>query len=277
MPIEKKEIDDKTIAEIWGPGADKPEDKPTDKPADKPEDKPSDKPEDKPTLDKETYDKAVAAQGRIEKVMEKHGFEEFDELVDALQDSQKLRDELGNRDLKQLIKDADYLDTLTRWQADQVTKKDVEDEETDEKVARLERELKEFKTQQQKEKDEEAQRKESAQAISDYNELVTSTLENQEIPKEHRPFVAALLAVDNPMLDVDLDNKVAVRKALKGQLKVYNGLVNAIIKDYREGKVKIPDITPTDTNPPEPPAKVKDLKHARSIAAEILSGKIFKH
>ena len=275
MPIEKKEIDDKTISELWGPG--KPDADKVDKPDKDKVDKPVDD-KDKDT-DKPDPAEAKAAEERISSLLDKHGFDDFEELIDALEESEEFVQKLGNRDLDQLIKDADYLDTMQKWQADVSTKgtpKPSEDDEEDDRVSRLEKTIKVLLDEKNSEKEAKTRAEESKRVLDGFKNLVTSTLDEQKVPDEHKPFLMELLGVDHPTLDVDLDNKVAVRKALKGGVKKYNDFVTTIIEGYRKGKIKIPEITPTEKPPAEEPTKVKDLSHARKIAAELISGRMFR-
>ena len=164
------------------------------------------------------------------------------------------------------------------WAAEDAKNKKVDndddEEDTDKRVARLEKELKEFRSSKDKEMADEAEAKEANRVIEDFTTEVSSFIEKDEaIPKEYYPFVNEFLGVKNPFNEIDITNKVEVRKMAKDGIKKIQEFEQAIIKRYRDGKIKIPDITSTDTDTKvdEDKPVIKNLKDARKSITEMMT------
>lgn len=226
---------------------------------------------------------AIEAQGRVNKLLEQYEFENLEELSEALDVSGGLINKLGNRDLDQLIKDADTLAAYNEyWKAHPASDgsgsdegdSDDDDDKTTRLIQSLRDEVKELKDERVKEQAEKDALEASKNVLETYEKTATSVLEGQEIPKEHLPFIKEMMGIGNPAVDVDLDDIVAVKKMARAQLKKYNDFVNKVIKDYTDGKLKIVDVTPIEEpNPDDDKPKVKNLKDARKVLTELFTGK----
>ena len=254
MPIEKQILDDKTIETITKGGTSS---KAVDDKID--------------VIDKEVHEKAVNAQKSLDGLLEKHGFESVDDVIDALESKSTISKKLGDRDLDAIIKAAETLEGYEAiWAADEIKRQNADD--TDEgRISRLEKELQSFRDEKKSEKDKERAAKESKDAIDAYEEIATSISKENDIPEGQIPFFKEFMGINNPILDVDLDDKIAVRKMVKDQTKKYNSFVNGIIKSYTEGKIKLVDIKPADPVVPDKP-QAKNLKEARNMAKDRILG-----
>lgn len=259
MPIEKKELDDQTIQDIL----------------DKKDSDAKDQKTEPPAIDKDAHEKAVKAEKNLNTLLEKHGFESTEDLVDALESNSALAKKLGDRDLDAIIKAADTLEGYEAIWAAEETKRQKEDETDDDRFSRLEKELQDLKDEKVRERDQEKATRESQEALEAHEAAVTAISREQDISEGQIPFFKEFMGVNNPILDVDLDNKAAVRKMLKDQSKKYNDFVTGIIKGYTEGKIKLADVPAVE--PPGPEKKeAKNLKEARGMAKERLLG-LFKN
>jgi hypothetical protein len=273
MTIQKQELDDKTIEEIWGPKAvdakDQEDPKKEDPIKDEADPDKADPDKGDPTKDPIEPKTKDEAQQVIDDIMEEHGFEDLDDLVEAVASTKEVAKKLGTRKLDDLIKAAETLEKLDQQYIDQ------EEGETDEakEIARLKRENQALKAEKESDQETQNAREQALAGLKAHENLVASILEGQEIPVEHTDFLKTFLGVNSPVLDVDLDNKVAAKKIIRGMVKQYNDFVGTVIKSYTEGKVKIPDITPIDTTPESKGKVISSLKDARRVTAEILSGK----
>lgn len=257
MTIEKNEITDATlqvIKEGGDPNAD------PNKGGDKPF-----------TVEKEVHEKAITAQKSLDGLLEKHGFETVDEVIDALESGSTLAKKLGDKDLDAIIKAADTLEGYEAiWAADEAKIK-KEDETDDDRIAILEKEIKAFKDEQLKKEATSKAAKESQAALEAYEATVANTAKESDIPEGQLPFFKEFMGINNPVLDIELDDKAAVRKVMKNQSKKYNDFVQTIIKGYTDGKIKLVEIKPAEPVVPDKP-EAKNLKEARKMAIENLKG-----
>lgn len=250
MPIEKQVLDDQTLQTIT-------EGKIVDGTT--------------PVIDKEVHEKAVGAQKSLDGLLAKHGFESVDDVIDALESGGALAAKLGERDLDRIIKAADTLEGYeAHWAAEEV-KTHRASETEDDRISRVESELKAFKDEKAKEEADARRSKESQEALDVYEAAVAVTAKESEITEGQVPFFREFMGLDNPMIDVDLDDKAAVRKAMKDQTKKYNDFVQKTIKSYTDGKIKLVDIKPTEPIVPDK-VEAKNLKESRKIAKEKFLG-----
>ena len=225
-----------------------------------------------PVIDKEVHEKAVASQKELTGLLEKSGFETVDELIDGLESNSALAKQLGGKDLDKIIKASDTLEGYeAHWAAEEAKLKAGVEPDEDARISAVEKELKDFKEQKAKEEATSKAAKESQEALEVYEATVAVTAKESEITEGQLPFFKEFMGVDNPLLDVDLDDKAAVRKAMKGQSKKYSDFVQATIKGYTDGKIKMVEIKPVEPVVPDKP-EAKNLKEARKMAKERLLG-----
>ena len=224
-----------------------------------------------PVIDKEVHEKAVASQKALDGLLEKSGFETVDELIDGLESNSALAEKLGGKDLDSVINASETLEGYEAHWAAEEAKVKKDDQTEDDRIAILEKEIKDFKDEQTKEKATSKAAKESQEALEAYEVTVATTAKESEIAEGQLPFFKEFMGVDNPLVDVDLDDKAAVRKAMKNQTKKYNDFVQKTIKSYTDGKIKLVEIKPVEPVVPDKP-EAKNLKDARKMAKERFLG-----
>ena len=215
---------------------------------------------------------AFKAQGELGSLLEDHGFDSVEDLVEAMQDGGKLKEGLGDLDLDEIKEKAQEMDRTRAYWADEKAKQVKDDEDPDDALVRLQKEVTEMKSSKKDEEDRKQGIQENQNALDGFAEEVTSFIKKQEdYPEEYRPFTELLLGVNNPANEIDITNKTATRKMCKDGVKTIRDFEQVVIKRYRDGKIKVPSITKTEPVEPHPGKDVKNLKDARKVMTETLS------
>lgn len=217
---------------------------------------------------------ANAAQGKVDEakadlsaVLDEHGFETIDDLKEALSSHSELRTKIGDENLDDIFAKAKTLEKYEAYWAEQEAKKKEENETPEQTIARLKKEKQEVLDKQNQEQLSKKEREAAKAAIATYNaEVETSIEQDKDIPKEFKGFAKVLMGIGNPALDVDINNKAAVRKMTKELSKQLVGFAQLVIKTYRDGKLAIPNVSPTDTPAPDTgtPKKYKSFGEMRN-------------
>lgn len=221
------------------------------------------------------------AQSFIDDVLDDYGLESADELKDWLKNYRDLKGKIGDRDFDEIVKNAETLETYQKHWARQERERQKEGETPEETIARLEKENEELQTTRKKESERRKQAKAAERAYESFCDTVDSTIKAEKaIPKEYRPFLSEFLGVENPINEVDIEDRAAVRKLTKEGIKKLQKFEQAIIKRYRDGKTKIPNVTSssdtqTDTTP-DKSKEPKTLKDARRILHESVNAMLRK-
>lgn len=218
---------------------------------------------------------ARTAEKKLNEILEKHGYDDIDEFEADYSDSSELRNQVGKRDVNQLLKAQDELEKIHEYWAEQRAKKQTASETEDETITRLADENKQLRSRSQQEARFAAEQKEAKQVIKNYNAEVSSLIEKQEeIPKSQRQFLSEYLGVDNSFNEVDVGDKLAIRRNTKLGIEAFKKLQKTIIEDYRSGKLEIPTITPVeDSSITTNETKPKNLKEAKKLLIEAMTRK----
>lgn len=202
---------------------------------------------------------ARAAEKRMQDVLERAGLDSFEELQSLVDEGQTLKEILGGKDLKQLIKDANRLQEIEAYWAEQKALEQEESEEPHETIARLKKEKQELADKQAREAQMTKEQKEAARAIETYNKSVSKVVESSGLEGEKAEMAKLMLGVDNPFNEIDIDDPKAVREMSGSITKRFSDFVakieQAAIDKYAAGKSDIVPITPAST-----PASEKVLK-----------------
>ena len=215
---------------------------------------------------------AVKAKEKLDELLETHGYDSLEDLSTAIQKSNDVATKLGEADLAEILEKASTLDRYNEyWAAEDVKKKS--DEEPEDSVTRVEKKLDSFISGKEKEVSDKKALEESERVVTGFNDEITSFIKGQEeVPEEYRPLMGEFLGVKNPFNEVDITNKVAVRKMAKDGIKKIQDFEQVVIKRYMDGKIKIPDITKTEGAAPDTgKLNIKNLKEARSGMLESLT------
>ena len=225
------------------------------------------------SIDPGEFEKAKGAEKALSSLLSDHGYDSTEDLIEALSSGKDLKDQLGETELKDILEKAKTLDKYEQFWASEDEKKKGDDEDTDDKVIRLEKEMASWKASKRDEELKRSALDESQKALDGFNSEIKGLIEkNDAIPKEYRPFAAEFLGVNNPANEIEITNPGEVRKMAKDAMKKIEGFEQAVIKRYREGKLKVPEITPVEPIDTEAikEKKPKNLAESRKMAQEIL-------
>ena len=248
-------------------GSDPPPDKETDTPSEKDENSdPSSEnlPWDKDPRWKEWREKEKS----IDKFMETNGFESVEEMLQHVADGKDLKGKLSGRDLTELIKKAETLESYEEYWAKQEEDKKRQEELPDETIRRLEKEKEAEKKRadaiENKHKEAEAAKK----AVRAYEKEV-NTLLKEKLDASESKFIKEFFGIGNPLNDIDITDTKAVTKMVDEGLKKKEAYDQAVIKRYLDGKMEVPKI-PSGQPPTDPPVEIKTMKGARKALKERL-------
>lgn len=194
---------------------------------------------------------ARAAEKSMDAMLEAHGVDNVEELNALLDTGVQLATIMGDRDAKQMIKDADTLKTYREHWDEQERLKEEEGLDPDERAEKYKQELDDFK-QGQADKDESVRRVDEAKsAIKGFNDRIESIVDKHDFDEATADMAKMLLGVDNPFNDVDiLDPKAVKGMASSGVEKLTKFIATVkqqAIDDYVAGKSEITPISKTDT------------------------------
>lgn len=216
-------------------------------------------------------DKAGAGSNNFstEEILDEFGLDTPEDLKSFIANMKDLKGKIGDADLDELLENSKTLKKYQEQWAAAEAERLKESETPEQTIARLEREKKSLENDQKKQADRTKQSKAAKRAIEDFNETVTTVVKSaKEVPAEYRPFISEFLGVDNPINDVDISDKAAVRRLAKEGVTKMQAFEQAVIKRYRDGKIKIPSVSVTETTPAGEGVGAKEpknLKEAKKI------------
>lgn len=223
--------------------------------------------------DKETPP-AGTAKIDVDTILDEHGLESPEELQEWLKNYRDLKGRIGDEDFDEIVEGYETLKTYQGEWAKQEEAKLREKETPEETIARLEKEKAELAGKRKQERQQIKNAESAKKAIDGFNKTVNSAIEaNADVPKEWRPYVAEFMGVDNPIHEVDIEDRAAVRKLAKAGVAKMQKFANMVIKQYADGKLEIPKVSTSETPTPETakPKQAKNLSEARKILHESIS------
>jgi len=219
---------------------------------------------------------ARTTEKAVNELLEKTGMESLEDLGELLTSSKEIREKLGDLEVDELIERSQELQKVHAFWAEQEEKSKRLDEQPEETIARLEREkIEERRKFRAKEEADDAVI-EAEKAIKNYSSTIDTVLETEakDLSPAVKTFLGKYLGVNNPFNDVDITDKVAIRKMAKDGVKDFrDGLLQAVLKDYKAGKLKLIDVSPAEHIAPHIAEKGPgNLKEARGLFMESLKG-----
>lgn len=195
------------------------------------------------------WKKARAAEKRLTEVLEKNGFDNSEELEEALSQGKSLQELIGSRDAKKLIADAETLKKYNEYWALEEAKKQEDDEEPDETVTRLKKETVDLKKELALNREATEATEESKKALKAYEHEIGNVVSSHSLSKDSDKILGMLLGTGNPLLDVDITDRAAVRQTAKDVAVKFQTFVKTLqqqaVDEYADGKSKITPISST--------------------------------
>lgn len=222
----------------------------------------------------------------VSEILEDNGYADFDELVSDLKTGRSLADLIGTSDankVQSLLDKAQKWDAAEEYWAEQEAKKLEKGETQEETIARLKKEKQELLDAQRTDRKSREAADNKAYHLSRFNDdvsdLVDSTADLTDVEKS---ILKLHLGVDNPMDEVDIADRKAVRTTAKDAIAKFTefikGVRQAAVDAYADGKSKI---TPTpqaaaeqtqvvNPNPSKVDVKGKSMEEAFATANKLL-------
>jgi len=224
-----------------------------------------------PDVDEKTDEKTQAVQS----ILDEYDIDSPKQLGEFLKNLSGLKDQLGDVDLEELKKNSALLKKYQKhWAKEEEAKK--EDGETpEETIARLKKQNEQLDRKRRDEAEMYENAEADKRALNNFNSTVTKAVDALSVPSAMRPFLLKALGVNNEINEVDMSDKVGIKRITKAAFKDMKELQQAFIKDYLKGKTEIPKISTSAGTPSDKPVTITK-KNARAIAIERLKGLIKK-
>lgn len=212
----------------------------------------------------------------VEAILDKYGLDSPEELKDFLDNLATMREKLAGEDLEEILQNHKEMQRFRREWARQERERLKEQETPEQTIARLEQELAAVENERAKGAREKKRAESAKRAVEGYYRTVRQAIQADDgVPEEYRPFVEALMGVESPVNDIDIEDRAAVRKAWKSWgSKMIRDFEQAVIRRYRAGKAEIPKVPPPSGQQAAPlpgEAKPKTLSEARKLAHQSLA------
>lgn len=214
---------------------------------------------------------ARTAEKKLTDLLKANGLEDPDDLVELIQHGKAVKGKLKDlNDLDGLIKDAEEIRSYRPYWEKQQELKRREQEEPEQTMARLEKELR-ARERADRAKEEARRQAEAAKtAIGNYERDVTGMVHDMDIPKEQRDFVNKLLGVGNPTNDIDITDRKAVKRVVSDLLKEKEAYDQAVIANYLKSKGEVPKVSSSSAAATQETKPKIMLKDARKIFLETM-------
>jgi len=215
-------------------------------------------------------DDQLSSKVDVEEILDEFGLDSPADLKEFMGSLNEMRGKIGDNDLDTLLENSK---TLEKYQADwqrQEEEKLREKETPEETIARLEKEKHQAITKNKTQAEKRKAQKAAEQALGEFTETIDSVIKSsKDLPEAYRPMLRKFMGIDNPVNEVDITDKAALRRLTKAGIKDMTAFAQQIIKDYRDGKTKIPNVTPTEPAGGEA-AKGKEPKNLKEAKAMMM-------
>lgn len=209
---------------------------------------------------------ARAAEKALGDVLKANDLDDIEDLKILLESGKKVHGKIANLDdIDTLIAEAEELKGYKAYWKEQEELKKRSDETAEQTIERLEKEKKALETKHIQI----AQAEDSKKAVDRYYKSVETLVDEtlDDLPKDQRAFVLEFFGVGNPFTDIDIEDRRAVARMVKSGVKKLDAFKQQIIKDYIDGKDKIPPVSSSGEPAVQVPEKIK-LRDARKIMRE---------
>lgn len=211
----------------------------------------------------------------ISTILDKHGLGSPEELAEFVDRIAERDGQIGDYDPEELLKAKNTLDAYQREWAKAEQEKLKAAETPDQTIARLEREAADRENKNLQRSRQRQQAEAAKKAVKTFTDVVNSTVQSEkDIPAAYIPFIKEFMGVNNPVNDVNIQDRGAVKKVTRDfGIKRMMEFAQVVIKDYRDGKTAIPKVPDgaSDQTPVTPETKPKNLKESRAMAHTLIS------
>ncbi|KKN52247.1 hypothetical protein LCGC14_0614670 [marine sediment metagenome] len=235
-------------------------------------DSPTDNTDEKPYDQDPKWLAARAAEKNLTELLAKHGYESAEDLSEALETGQSLKQLLGDKDANELVAESKQLKEIKDYWATQDEQKTREGETSEETIDRLEKRNLDLQNSNTQEDLARQEQQDNMRALDNYNSTIVDVVDNVEGASDtEKAMMSLLLGVNNPANEVDIEKIGDVKKMASGSVSKFQEFVNNIkqeaIDSYAKGQSKITpmgksvgtDVTSVKTPKTDPNASVEDV------------------
>jgi len=212
---------------------------------------------------------ARKAERFLQQMMKDHEVDDPDDLVYLLKSGKAVHGKLNLDELDDILEEVTTFREYKKVWAQQAEAKRREDEEPNEMADRLTRENEDLKRKLHLRDMDEVRQKD----IKTFETTVAASIKElfPEVDHDEREYMKLVLGLGNSAIDANIDDKVALNKSIRGVLKKVEAHDQKIIKDYLEGKSKIPKVPRGEGDVITSEKKIGSLKEARVRLTEMLT------
>lgn len=213
---------------------------------------------------------ARLAEKKLQDLLKANELEDADDLQDLIRHGKAVKGKIKDlNDLDNIIKDAEEIRSYKPiWKKQEEERKRGQETEA-ETIARLERELHKRDSEVQRREMERKQADEAKRAINFFDGEVSNLIGELEVPKEQKAFTLKFFGVGNPVNDIDITDKKAIKRLIEEGNKDLENFKQSVIKEYLDGKTATPKAGSTSTGPSEENKPRLNLKTARAAMKEM--------
>lgn len=209
---------------------------------------------------------ARLAEKKLNEILEANDLTDIEDLVELVESGKKVKGKLTDVNaLDNIIEKAMTLEKYEQYWAEQEERKRRTEEDPEDTIKRLERELKDKEKVLEKTEKEKKEIQEAKNAIRFYESEVSDMIKEVEnISKDQRPFVLEFMGVNNPANEIDITDKRAIKRLVSDGIKKLETYDQQVIKNYLAGKTAVPKMGSATTGgePEKPRVMLKDARKA---------------
>jgi hypothetical protein len=206
------------------------------------------------------------SQNELSEILEDNGYASLSELVSDLKAGMSVTELLGTADankVQALLDKSSKWDAAEEFWAEEEARKKEKGESDEDTIARLKNEKRELLNAQKTDKQKREEQAVKQGHLDRYDADVSSLVDETDLADAEKSILKLHLGVSNPMDDIDIADRKAVRATAREQISQFSefvkGIRQAAIDEYSKGKS---DLTPTpqpagDQTPSVQEGKVK--------------------
>jgi hypothetical protein len=211
----------------------------------------------------------TAANDRLQNLLKANELDDPDDLADLVARGKAVKGKISDlTQIDEIIQKAQKLERYEAYWKNQEELKRRGQEEPDQTIARLDKELRAKHDSDRQREEQRTQAESAKRAVQSFESDVQGYVKEMDIPKDQQGFVLEFFGVGNPANDIDITDKKAIKKLINDGIKKKESYDQAVIAAYLSKKTEIPKVasgvgTATETT------KVKImLKDARKMFRE---------
>jgi len=208
------------------------------------------------------------AKTSLQTILDEHGYRSLDELHDDFRAGQSLAELLGSTDANQvqaILDKAQKWDAAEEYWAEKKAKELEKGETQEETIARLKKERKELEDARRKDAEKFTHTDDARRQLENFNRDVGEIVDAaSELTDAEKSVLKLHLGVDNPMDEVNIGDRKAVRSTAQNVISQFTEFVKAVrqnaVDEYTKGQSKIVPTPPAGGGEPPNPAIAGEKK-----------------